>query len=351
MRKKLPTLSRNYSSEEISKAILTNRLLTLSIKLPTKCNLKCRYCYGNIASGDLSYGEILDILRQASQLGARSLSIVGEGEPLMYKDKTTGKNIFNIIAAADKLKMNTVIFTNNTLIDQKTAQQLYALNVSIVCKLNSLNSKVQDYLSGVTGSLDKIKRGLDNLEKAGFSKSKNSRLAIHTIICRQNYKEVPFLWKMWRKKNIIPYVQPMVPPASGHKNHGYYDELKILNEDIKDIFHLLSKIDKEEFGFNWDPDYTYPIAGMGCSVVKTGCCVNSQGQVQLCGYLDEMLGDIRMNSLADIIKSEKVSKIRRHNYYKPNKVNPHFYGCRSTTFNKLHDRFCQDPLFWRNSNY
>ncbi|MFA5117379.1 MAG: radical SAM protein [Candidatus Omnitrophota bacterium] len=341
-----PRLSRSFSARQISEAIDKNRLLSLSLKLPVGCNLKCRYCYSQRSRSALGYGRFARIMSQAAEMGLRSLSIIGEGEPFMYRDDRTGKDIYALIRDANSLGLNVVVFTNNTLIDERAAEVLYGLDVTIVCKLNSFDPRIQDSLTGVKGSSGKILRGLRCLEQAGFTK-KPSRLSIHTVICRSNYAEIPQMWGEFRRRNIIPYFQVLVPPRN--QNERYFNGLRVSPEKLRDLFIRLRFID-EEFGFSWDPEHTYPIAALGCSVVKTGCCVGSDGKVQMCGYLAETLGDARRRSLSEIMSSAKVRKIRGYIYNGAQGKHSHFYGCRAVAFNTTGDRFADDPFFRKNSN-
>ena len=337
-----PRLSRCFSGSCIQDAIDNDRMLSLSIKLPCACNLKCVYCYSEVKTAGMGFRDFERIFYESAELGCRSVSIIGEGEPLLYKDKESGKDVSDVIRSANNAGLEAVLFTNNVLVDERWAAVLYKLDVCVVCKLNSLDPDIQDFFSGVKGAHKKISDGLSLLEKTGFTRPRR-RLSVHTVICRHNYEELPALWKYLRRRGIIPYFQVFVPPAN--HNSVYTNDLIVEKNKIRELFYLLAKID-EEFGFTWDPEKTYPIAGLGCSVVKTGCCVNSSGGVQLCGYVEGELGNIRERPLAEIIADEKVRKIRRYEYYGNEGRSRHFYGCRAAAFNTAGDRYAKDCFFF-----
>jgi len=341
--KEPPRLTRCFSKDEITQAIEKRRILSLSVKLPVGCNLRCKYCYSSRDTQGLSYVEWIKILRDASALGVRSVSIIGAGEPLLYRDIHSGNGLIDFIREANTMGISIVLFTNNTCIDTKCAEELFTYDVTVVCKLNSNNDMIQDELIGVQGGSQKIKQGLKALIDAGFTRDR-TRLSIHTVICKQNYAEIPEMWRQWRTENIIPYVQSFVPPRNINKQ--FIEELSVSSDDTRTLFRKLLEIDRE-FGFDWDPDYTYPIAGLGCSVVKTGCCIAHDGAVQMCGYLDESIGSLRETSLKDIFDSTYVRKIRSVLYPQSQQGSAHFYGCRATAFNMTGDRFSEDPLFWK----
>ena len=131
-----PTIGRIFTKRKIDIAVKNNKILTLSLKLPVKCNLICKYCYASTKVGNLKVKEIKRIIVNAVLLGAKSVSILGEGEPLMYRDGK--KDIFYIIDEINKLKIPAIIFTNNTLIDKNIAKRLFERNTVIIAKLNIL---------------------------------------------------------------------------------------------------------------------------------------------------------------------------------------------------------------------
>lgn len=193
---------------------------SISLRFPCDCNLRCKYCYSNIEKDGLTTEEIKEVIKQAVDLGARVVSIVGEGEPLLDKQR-----LFELIDHINSLGASTILFTNGILVCPDIARKLFDRNVTVVGTENSLRPEVQDWLSGKPDSWQKIQKGLKNLIKAGFAETTPSRLSIHTIICRQNIDEIPHMWRKWRKANIIPYVQVLAPPAGDRRR--YYKELYV----------------------------------------------------------------------------------------------------------------------------
>ncbi|MFH1721652.1 MAG: radical SAM protein, partial [Candidatus Altiarchaeota archaeon] len=307
---KPPRLSRILSHDEIGKVIEVGGLASISLRLPVACNLNCRYCYGNQNSQGLKYGEITGVLQEAFELGAKSVSIVGEGEPLLYS--SGGKDIFSLIDFIDENQADTILYSNCTLVTPGIADRLYERNVVVVGKQNSLDPSIQEFLTGV-GTWEKMSIGLRNLKAAGFNKTDPSRMSIHSVISQINYHEIPVMWRIWRRENIIPYIQVTVPPKD--YNEQFYLDQYVSPSIVRTLFHTLSKIGSEEFGFNWDPDWTYPIAALGCNVVKTGCGITPAGEVQLCAYTEHSLGNVKEQSLREIIKSREVKRIREAEYH------------------------------------
>ena len=347
-----PTLRRFSKPEEIRGIIDRNEIATLSLRLPTPCNLDCLDCYGTPKTykelkqkGDhLTYSELLDVIDQASELGLKSVSIVGDGEPTLYRAEHNGetRTIEDLIAYINSKGAHVMMFTNAIPINEEMAYRLFELDLAIIGKQNSLNPEVQNKLVGHKRGYGLLMMALEYLKEAGFNKVNPTRLAIHTIIDRPNFDEIPELWRQWRKENIIPYAQVTVPPRSGTPEYEKFVRYHFVELGrVADLVSRLRTIDKEEFGYYWEPGKEYPIIGLGCSVVLTGFGIAPNGNVQLCAYTEDPKGNVRKQRLKDILNSQEVQRIRHHNYGGEDGFN---YGCRALTFNETGDRFAKDPM-------
>ena len=130
--------------------------MRITVETSKICNLKCRYCCadaGNPYPNELSYDEIISVIDQAKTFGARSVILIGGGEPLMYK------RYFDLVDYINDNGMIPSSFTNCTLITKETAKRLYEKNVTITGKMNSFDENKQDYLVGVKGASKKIWKG------------------------------------------------------------------------------------------------------------------------------------------------------------------------------------------------
>lgn len=101
-----------------SRAKLTGRNIPLIaiLGVTNKCNLNCRYCYGEHPRRkdwiDFSTQELLDIIRQLHGMGVLILQLQG-GEPLMRNDLEV------LLKEARRLGMACDMVTNGILIPQK----------------------------------------------------------------------------------------------------------------------------------------------------------------------------------------------------------------------------------------
>ncbi len=123
------------------------RVRMLYLEVTHRCNARCISCYtkaGKEKPDVLTFDEKKAVVAQAKALGAKTVSLSGSGEPLLYE------RLFDLIDFIRHLDMQAVIFTNGTVLDERTAERLIARNVITYVKLYSLDPEVFDRMMGRT---------------------------------------------------------------------------------------------------------------------------------------------------------------------------------------------------------
>ena len=142
-------------------------LLYLGLFTKARCNLKCIYCYEDCsdvkAYESVPFRYKNSIIRQAAKGGAKSLVIPGAGEPFLDKD------LRRIVSNAADCGLKIVIYTNGTCLNKTVLSWLRDTSVSLVVKLESLDSRIHDHLTEVKGSFSMVSRNLGKLLDAGFN--------------------------------------------------------------------------------------------------------------------------------------------------------------------------------------
>ena len=299
-----------YPDQEARKARDEGKLLSLRIETSTICNLRCLYCYnesGEPLKNEMSYEEIKNIVKQAKELGAKSIVIIGGGEPTVYP------KFRELVDYIDSLNMIPVIITNGQIIDKKLAQFLYDKNASVEVKLDSLNEEVQDFLAGKKGAYKNIQRSLKNLLNLDFQE-KECRLGGSFVTSRLNSIEVPDLWRFCRDRNIFPNMETLSPNGRA-KKHRY---LLMPPKKFQEIKDRLLKIDETEYGYTWNP-YT-PLVGAGCRQLEYSLNVTSKGYVRPCAAI--IINDINVRpnhpngmTLKEVLKHPFVDRARNAEKY------------------------------------
>lgn len=338
---------KHFTDSEIAFARENNRLLTMEIETSHVCNLKCIYCYnsaGKKLERELSFDEIIDIIDQGVDLGVRRIILIGGGEPLMHP------RILDIIDNIAQRNLGIDLFTNGMFIDKPMAKKLYDFGVEPVVKCNSLIPKIQDYLVNLEGAFKHIQDSISYLMEAGYP-TQDKDLGIETIICSYNYEEIPTMWRWARDREITPYFEMITFQGRAKKRK----DLNVSVEDLKKLFYRLSEIDREEYGYEWEPHP--PVAALNCSRHEYSCTITSNGYVQPCTGVDIKVGNIRYARLEEILQTSVVIKTLRdiRNDIKGDckkcEMVSKCYGCRGMAYHLTGDFLASDPLCWKNSRH
>ena len=145
------------------------------------CNLKCIHCYNDSGPGktadELTTDEARAVLDDLARFGVPSVLFSG-GEPLMRHD------LFELIGHAAGLGLRTVISTNGTLINARTAEKIKHRGVSYVgISLDGIG-KINDRFRGVEGAFDMAVRGIRNCMEAGI------RVGLRITLTKRNVQDI-----------------------------------------------------------------------------------------------------------------------------------------------------------------
>ncbi|MBN1866505.1 radical SAM protein [Candidatus Sumerlaeota bacterium] len=340
-------VGRHFSEEEIRRARLAGRLLAMDFQTGPVCNLDCVYCptkSDRRPHNDLSFEETCDVIFQARDLGAQRIDVLGGGEPLMHP------GILDLLAFIHEQDLAIGFFTNGVLVDPETARLLHDNDVEPVVKLNSLRAEVQDRLAGTAGAFARIRAGIENLRRAGYP-DPSHELGIETIVCSSNYDEIPDLWRWARDREIVPYVETVAFLGGAAARR----ELNVSVDALRRLFERLAEIDRVHYGLAWDPHP--PIAALICRHHEYACTLTSNGFVQPCTGIDIRVGNVRHDSLKNILAESPVIRALRH--VRENvkgacadcETAERCYGCRGMAYHVTGDFLASDPLCWRNPHH
>lgn len=329
---------------DIEETAARGGLLSMEIEFSLRCNYRCPYCYvprHPDLSRELTRSEIKDVIRQAASLGARKIIVLG-GEPTIYP------HILEMIGFIRGQGLAVEMFTNGSGITPDFADALAAQCVRVVLKMNSFDEATQDCLTGVRGSYRQIRQSLDHLRRAGYP-SPDRFLAVSTVICRDNRREIISMWQWLRDRGIAPYFEIITPQA----NATEHPELHLPSDDLERLFFDIARLDRERYGINWEPQP--PLVGNKCLRHRFSCLVTARGDVLPCVGVTIAVGNIRETPLADIIGDSEV--IRNLKHHRETIKGPcrdcdraaECYGCRGAAYQMTGDYLASDPLCWRNS--
>lgn len=125
----------------------------IELEISNPCNEKCIHCYRTCDStkkGYLNVNQVKNILKQAKDLGAKSVTISG-GEALLNPQWK------QIVQTADELNFKISLFTNGTLLSKEDVAFLRLIKnlKEIQISLYAIDESVHDTITGTKGSCKK----------------------------------------------------------------------------------------------------------------------------------------------------------------------------------------------------
>ncbi|MGC8927836.1 MAG: radical SAM protein [Myxococcota bacterium] len=286
------------------KARKTDTLLSLHFDITYRCPLRCIHCYiDHRRMQELSLNEIDRILHNARTLNVLFVTYSG-GEVFLRKD------FEKILRITKRLGFSIKIITSGYLIKEREVEILRendVLNVGV--SLYSLDPSIHDSITQVRGSFEKTMNAIELLYR------NNINIIIKTSIMRGNYSNYIDILKWTKKFNgkIIAQYDMVITPTMSKR--GGVRELNIPFEEKKRLFKEIGRIEKikevkidemeseRQASINKD--------AVTCYAGITGLYIAPDGKLFPCVEWNELLGDLRRESLIDIWRnSEKLRWIK-----------------------------------------
>lgn len=331
-----------FSDKEIGEANKKEIMLTLDLDIGKACDLNCRFCFANTRSKNSknyttkTVKRIKQVLKESSELGCKSIKIVGAGEPLIFP------GLIRILEYCKKLKIIPIIFTGGHILgDDARAEKIFGqdgiksgfdlarklndLNCSIIVKFMTFDPMLQNKLVGAKFDYAKVRdKGLLNLIKLRFNGYKPSRLGVDCLLLKSTYREAVDLFSFFNKYNIFCVLNTSLDCGK--------TEFKLANPEVidkKEALEIAIKLynycikNKIPFDNRISPYFCSPV----CSQLNHGMFIGDDNEVKACpggpaiakyskGKLKEIWkNDIFRKEYKGIIGHECISRVGR-TYYK-----------------------------------
>jgi MoaA/NifB/PqqE/SkfB family radical SAM enzyme len=324
-----------FTEEEMNDALAGKILLNPSIDLTNACNLNCPYCFIEEKnsqrklrkSNELTVDETLLLLDDLHRAGARSINIVGAGEP------TIDPHFEVIVTRICELGIRCVFFTNGIRFTYhpELLEFLAEREVSVVLKYNSMDDKLQDLVAGRQGYASKRNRVLESLIDFGFNACVPTRLGLDVIVFQGNMHEIVDIHTWCRSLNMFPIVADYIP--TGRTEYGEFhgfDSLEGLDEGhrkrIGEILNPLSSDERHNLvvqlgrldlgnAIQYAAKFAYYGGGICTQIL--GLYVDIEGNIWPCVAKEKRtdLGSNASGLLGNVRNGDRPSSIWRNNEY------------------------------------
>lgn len=267
-----------FFSEFTNWGIKHNLLLTLTLELTYKCNLRCIHCFNhkNNNRNEITFEEAKKIIDSAYNLGLFRVTLTG-GESTLAKD-------FLKIAQYIKSKhLSLSILTNTqTLYDNKEllSEIIKLRPASLEISLYSMRSEIHDKITQTAGSLEKTLYVIQKLKEA----------------------DINIFTKIFLTKYNIEYANEVVKFARENKINLNYDEIFIYNKENNNAYVQVTDEQLEDFLKENLLEYETrkDINQEPCKAGHASLSITPDLNVNLCPSFEYTVGNLQKNSLEEI---------------------------------------------------
>ncbi len=341
--------------------IKTPALRLLAWETTRRCNLACLHCRAAAGSGpypgELTTAEGMKLLDDLAGMGQAVVILTG-GEPLLRDD------IYELAAYGTGRGQRMVMAVNGTLVTPDIAARLQEAGIQRVSiSIDGAAAASHDALRAVPGAYDGALAGIAACRQAGLP------FQINTTVTRANRGELPAIHELAISLGAAAHhVFVLVPTGRGEdipeqlvSPEEYEETLRWLLARQKEGRLFIKPTCAPQFYRLWRQDAAargekITPATHGMEAMTKGCLggqgfafVSYKGEVQPCGYLDLVAGNIRETPFPEIwANSELFQQLRRVDDYR-GKCHACQYrkvcgGCRARAYALIGDVLGEDPI-------
>ena len=339
-------------------------------ELTARCNLRCQHCRAE-AQAEFAVGELTtpEILRVARDIRASfdPIMVLTGGEPLARPD------FFEIASTCAGLFTRVAMATNGTLINDPIAQQIVDSGIKRVSiSLDGATPQTHDAFRGQPGCFHNALRGLDALQRVGMS------LQVNVTVTQHNLHELAALLEFVQARGIEAFHMFMLVPVGcgaeisddkrltpaqfeetlrwlAARTLELRDQIQIKATCAPQYYRILRELGRESgaslpgaAGAAGGEPHGLHSFTRGCLAGSGVCFVSRTGEVQPCGYLPVVVGNVRETSLAQIWRESEVFAALRDPRQLKGKCGACGYrklcqGCRARAFAVTGDFLDEEP--------
>jgi heme b synthase len=336
-------------------------LRMIAWEITRSCNLSCLHCRASSERGpypgELHPEESLRLIDQIASF-SRPVVILTGGEPLLRKD------VFDLARYGTERGLRMVIAPNGTLLDPEKAHLLKSSGIQRVSiSLDGASAQSHDAFRQVVGAFAGALRGIEFLKKADLP------FQINTTVTKRNFAELPEILNLAvRMGAAAHHIFLLVPTGRGRTLagetvgaddyerilHWFYDQrekhpLQLKATCAPHYYRILHQRTKAQGKRVTSETHGLDAMTRGCLGGIGFCFISYRGEVQPCGYLELVGGNLRDRSLRDIWEnSELFRQIRDFSAYQGKCGRCEFIrvcgGCRARAYETSGNFLAEEPL-------
>lgn len=302
----------------------------LQLNPTNRCNIKCRFCWlRDFDRTGANYEEIepdryLELIKEASDIGVKSVEITGGGEPLLRKD------ILNIMIEVKKQGLYGELITNGTLFTRDLIKKIVDVGWDrVVFSMDAPDAETNDFLRGLEGVFEKTVNSIKTFNSVKKEMNRNKpEICIHMVLCNKNYNKIADMFEFAHELDcnnlfIEPIVLLALETEAGKElmiTDEHKKQLLLELERAKDTaskYQFKTNVDKLELKFIESANKMDEMIleetedKIPCYYPWYQMIIRPWGVVGPCCMFDNVGDNVKEKSLEEIWFGEHFSKIRK----------------------------------------
>lgn len=306
-----------------------------TLEVTSKCNSRCKTCNVWRLQADqdenrreLDTEECCAVLDQLRELGCQSIELHG-GEPTLRRD------LPELVSCCTRLGMATMFATNGLSMTEKLASELVEAGVTQIRFSLEGPRETHNLIRGREDAFDKQMQAIAAIHEA--DKAGRVLKVINTTISSMNIQGIEDIIDVARQvqiRHILVFLASVVGPDVAEQTNEIFGEdvayrRSLLESEVlihdPDLIErkraqLLKRAQEQDVHLNNSTFFTRPVSAVirgikrhpgPCSRICDACTVDSFGDVLPCEYLRYKLGNVRAQSLKDILASHRFQQFSK----------------------------------------
>jgi heme b synthase len=325
------------------------------------CNLSCVHCRASATrgpyTGELDTAEAYRLLDQIAEV-AKPIVILTGGEPLLRPD------IFDVAAYGSRLGLRMVMAPNGTLITDEIAQKLATVGIKrLSISLDGARAETHDEFRKVPGAFAGALRGIERIKRAGLA------FQVNTTVTQLNLSQIPTIQQLAVELGAVAHhIFLLVPTGRGkyivdqaidadtyeRTLNWFYEQrgkspLELKATCAPHYYRILRQRCAREGASVSFQTHGLDAVTRGCLGGIGFCFVSHTGDVQPCGFLGTICGNVRHASFAEIwTHSDIFTALRDYGRLEGKCGGCEFKrvcgGCRARAFEATGNYLAEEPL-------
>ncbi|KPK02223.1 MAG: hypothetical protein AMK71_02990 [Nitrospira bacterium SG8_35_4] len=291
----------------------------MTVGLTTYCNHRCVFCYGDYETADprknisADTDTFLAAFQEAHEVGLKSISLVGTGEPLLHKDAA------KIIRGIKEIGIDVAVYTNGVMVRDEIRDAILDCCTWIRLSCNAKNTDEHNRIHSTRNDFDKIVQNFKELVSLRNSRGRQfPTVGCQFVASKDNYRSMFDAAKLWKNAGLDYFaIKPVYKQDKNVHTSEYIDDYGLAREMMEETtaledehFKVYAKYEQFEKVLSVDYRKRYG----KCYGHAFSAALLADGGIYLCGNLHSeerySFGNIyRDGGFKEIWRSERRRKV------------------------------------------